>query len=89
MKYLSSTDWRNYVLGYSTLGVDAAKTNSVIRGWIEEYVKEAKVTMGLLDDLLKRKRRAREERDEARIETLMVRWEGIKALCGTVIEGLN
>lgn len=89
MQYLSLTDWRNYILGYSTLGVDARKTDAVICGWIETYIREAEVTMVLLGDLLKSKQRTEEERNKARIEKLMLRWKGIKALCEVVIKRLT
>ena len=48
---MTRRDWRNYVLGHSTKGEDAKKSESIIREWIEAYAKEANATIAALETM--------------------------------------
>jgi hypothetical protein len=81
--------WRDYILGYSTRGMDSRKTASVIRGWIEMYLKESNVTIEILENMLAKRvstpqrasKAASDEWDKERITMLLGRWNQIKQLC--------
>ncbi|KAL2866034.1 uncharacterized protein BJX67DRAFT_152820 [Aspergillus lucknowensis] len=78
MRYMSLEDWRNYALGYSTRGVDAQKSQNVIRGWINTYVEEANATI----DELKRLEPGKVGREaDGRVQMLLKRWRQVKDLC--------
>jgi hypothetical protein len=51
LKYMTRRDWRNFVLGLSTRGINTAKQNTIIRGWIGAYLKEAETTIAILSDV--------------------------------------
>ncbi|PWY82250.1 ribosomal N-lysine methyltransferase [Aspergillus heteromorphus CBS 117.55] len=74
--YMPLKDWQNYVLGYSTRGVDERKSEAVIRGWIDAYIKESDRTITLLEQ---RSREADKHPDKVRM--LLRRWAQIKRLC--------
>jgi hypothetical protein len=69
---MTRKDWRNFVTGVSTRGVDAAKTSAVVRGWIEAYLREAEETIALLLS----------PEQETKLNTLLARWNQIQRLCG-------
>jgi hypothetical protein len=81
--------WRDYILGHSTRGMDSRKTASVIRGWIEMYLKESNVTIEILENMLvnrastpqRASKDASDEWDKERITVLLGRWNQIKQLC--------
>lgn len=80
MKYMTRRDWRNYVLGHSTKGVNAAKTEKAIQEWIQIYAKEADATIAAL--------RSSSEHQiyTHKTEVLLKRWNQIKCLCGQALE---
>lgn len=80
MKYMTRKDWRDYVLGHSTNGVDAAMTEKVIREWIHIYTEEADITIATL------KASSGHQIYTEKIEVLLKRWSQIKCLCGQALE---
>ncbi|KAL2816897.1 hypothetical protein BJX63DRAFT_419774 [Aspergillus granulosus] len=81
--YMSLKDWQNYVLGYSTRGVDAEKSAKVIRKWIGTYVEEANAN---IDELKNRGFGNLDPEDEGRSRMLFKRWTQIKDLCLKALE---
>ncbi|KAL5337573.1 hypothetical protein BJX70DRAFT_389202 [Aspergillus crustosus] len=86
IKYLKLEDWRNYVLGYSTIEVDATKSEAVIRGWISTYLKEAGVALIDLKNL-ESSTSSREHR--GKVQLLLKRWKQIEQLCGIATEAVT
>ncbi|OJJ43428.1 hypothetical protein ASPZODRAFT_944827 [Penicilliopsis zonata CBS 506.65] len=86
IKYMTRRNWRNYVLGHSTKGVDARKTESVIRGWVKTYSNEAKTTITALEAL-----RSNEENVpfSSNIDMLLKRWKQIEWLCNNTAEAIS
>lgn len=80
MKYMTRRDWRDYVLGHSTNGVDAAMTEKVIREWIQVYTKEADTTIATL------KASSGDPICTQKTEVLLKRWSQIRRLCGQALE---
>ncbi|THC98029.1 hypothetical protein EYZ11_002455 [Aspergillus tanneri] len=78
IKYMALGDWRSYVLGYSTKGVDADKTNEIIQGWIKTYSNEANTTITSLEKIRSSKV---ERKDQEKIDSLLKRWSQIEELC--------
>jgi hypothetical protein len=77
-------DWQNYALGYSTRGVDAAKSAKVIRKWISTYVEEANAN---IDELLEKRGSGNMDRgDDERLRLLIKRWGQVKDLCLRALE---
>jgi ribosomal lysine N-methyltransferase 2 len=101
MKYMTPTDWQNYILGISTRGIDAMRTNAIIRGWVTTYLQEANEMIALLE----KTRTDREENthvdmelvgnederitDNIRLEMLLVRWYQIRKLCEDAVQALG
>jgi hypothetical protein len=88
MKYMTRKDWRSYVLGHSTRGVDAKKTANIIRGWIGSYLKETQMTIGILEEMLTKNSPAaadvawkEAQGEKEKIAILLGRWKQIKRLC--------
>lgn len=79
-------DWRNYVLGHSVKGVDSAKSEAIIQGWIREYIKEADMTIAGLEDL---GARPEENEDAGKIDMLLKRWRQIRGLCEQALEAMS
>jgi hypothetical protein len=102
IKYMTRTDWQNHILGISTRGVDAMRTNVIIRGWVATYLQEADGMIALLEKM----RTARERNthmdgklvgnenggitDNGRLlEILLIRWYQIRKLCEDVVQALG
>lgn len=95
MKYMTRKDWRSYVLGRSTRGVDATKTEDIIRGWIRTYLAETDVSIGLLEAELRTQSggsavatgEQKEEKDK--IALLLGRWKQIQQLCKDALASME
>ena len=94
IKYMTRTDWQNHILGISTRGVDAMRTNAIIRGWIATYLQEADEMIAMLEKM----RTARKENtqnknegitDNGRLEILLARWYQIRKLCEDAVQALG
>ncbi|KAL4906894.1 hypothetical protein BDW74DRAFT_176495 [Aspergillus multicolor] len=85
ISYMRPEDWQNYVLGSSTRGVDAKKSEDVIRGWIHAYMDEADQAI----DGLKDSRFSVEEEDQGRHQMLLKRWMQIRDLCRIALETVS
>jgi hypothetical protein len=88
MKYMTRWDWRNFVLGLSSRGVDSQKTAKVIRRWIEVYVDESKTTLNILENMLTEVTTPRgaakpglKESEKDKVAILLNRWKQIQWLC--------
>ncbi|KAL4783013.1 hypothetical protein BJX76DRAFT_270176 [Aspergillus varians] len=86
IRYMSLEDWQNYVLGYSTRGVDAKKSEDIIRGWIRTYIEEADLTLDELGNL-ESSRIGQEQ--QGKVQMLLKRWRQIKDLCGEAFEAVS
>ncbi|KAL3483646.1 hypothetical protein BJX62DRAFT_75533 [Aspergillus germanicus] len=85
--YMPLQDWQNYALGYSTRGVDAAKSAKVIRKWIGTYVEEANAN---IDELLEKCGSGNMDRgDGERLRLLIKRWSQVKDLCLRALEEIE
>lgn len=80
--YMRPEDWQNYVLGYSTRGVDAKKSEDVIKGWIRAYMEEADLTIRELENI----RSSMEQRHQEKAQMLLKRWRQIKELCSIALK---
>ncbi|PWY90273.1 ribosomal N-lysine methyltransferase [Aspergillus sclerotioniger CBS 115572] len=103
LKYLSRRDWRNYISGRSSHGVDEKKLAGIIRGWVEKYLSECVVTIGIIEGMLDRKDHLDGDGDgdgigekigsraweREKLRMLLERWGQIRRLCEGVIEGLK
>ncbi|KKK14337.1 hypothetical protein P175DRAFT_0545552 [Aspergillus ochraceoroseus IBT 24754] len=78
MKYMRPEDWQNYVLGYSTRGFDAKKSEAVIQEWITAYEMEAEAAITELERLWSGEI-ARQHGEKVRM--LLKRWRQIQNLC--------
>lgn len=87
MKYMTRKDWRNYVLGISTKGVNAAKSLSIIQGWIRAYMKEADKTLAALN--LKQESSQGSDEDRGKLEMLLRRWRQIRVLCDEAFKAVS
>ncbi|BCR91601.1 uncharacterized protein ACHE_70444S [Aspergillus chevalieri] len=83
IKYMTPKEWQNYVLGYSTKGVDDKKTETIIREWIKAYGEEANTTIAKLGDI-----RSSSETD-GKVEMLLKRWKQIYDLCQQAVEAVS
>lgn len=94
MKYMTRDDWRNYVFGHSTRGMDPKETANVITNWIEIYLKECKATIEILENrltILVPKGVAEAVPDEweaNKVTMLLGRWNQIKRMCEDALETL-
>ncbi|KAL4973759.1 hypothetical protein BDW66DRAFT_99119 [Aspergillus desertorum] len=75
--YMRPEDWQNYVLGYSNRGVDAKKSEDVIRGWIRAYMEEADLTIHELREF----HSSLEKGQQGKAQQLLKRWRQIRDLC--------
>ncbi|KAL4740216.1 hypothetical protein BDV11DRAFT_103888 [Aspergillus similis] len=75
--YMRPEDWQNYVLGYSTRGVDAKISEDIIKGWIRAYMEEADLNIHELENF----RSSMEQRHQGKAQMLLKRWRQIKELC--------
>ncbi|PYH65303.1 uncharacterized protein BO88DRAFT_407932 [Aspergillus vadensis CBS 113365] len=76
LTYMPLRLWQDYVLGYSTDGVDEKMSAAVIRGWIGVYIKEADEAVARLEDLY-----IAQTEDQGVVRMLLKRWRQIKTLC--------
>lgn len=81
IKYMTPKNWQNYVLGYSTKGVDDKKTETIIRKWIKAYAGEASTTIAKVGDMT--------SQTDGRIEMLLRRWKQIYDLCQQAVEAVS
>ncbi|KAB8236807.1 uncharacterized protein BDW43DRAFT_225415 [Aspergillus alliaceus] len=86
MKYMPLEDWRNYVLGYSTKGVDEKKSEGIIQQWIRAYLGEVDKTFTALE---KTGSGQAELKDQQKIKMLMKRWTQIRDLCAKASEAVS
>ncbi|KAL4885030.1 hypothetical protein BJY04DRAFT_205616 [Aspergillus karnatakaensis] len=86
IKYMPLEDWRNYALGYSTRGADAAKSEDVIRGWIRTYLKEAGLALIELRNTSS-STIAREYQEK--VQLLLRRWMQVEHLCRSALEAVS
>lgn len=84
---MTRRDWRNYVLGYSSKGVDARKTEDIIREWIKGYAKEASTAIDTLEGM-----KGSSEVEGGlggKIDMLLKRWRQIDGLCRQALETVS
>lgn len=82
---MSLEDWQNYVLGYSTRGVDEKKSEDIIREWIRTYIKEADFAIGELGNLGSSKIG---QEHQGEVQMLLKRWKQIKGLCNKALQAV-
>lgn len=87
MTYMTRRDWRNYVLGRSTRGVKAAKSEAVIRNWIDCYIAESVMVIACLDRRISSK--SLNDADRAKLVLLSKRWGQIRELCQKALESVS
>ncbi|PYH98747.1 ribosomal N-lysine methyltransferase [Aspergillus ellipticus CBS 707.79] len=85
LTYMPLKDWQNYVLGYSTKGVNEQKSETVIRGWIDAYIRESDKTIALLDKRLQDGAGNHQEM----VKMLLRRWAQIKDLCNRAMDAVS
>ncbi|KAL4799389.1 hypothetical protein BDV19DRAFT_258128 [Aspergillus venezuelensis] len=86
MKYMPLQDWQKYVLGYSTRGVDANKSEDVIRGWIRRYIEETDLT---IEELMNLGSSEVDQENKDKVQMLLRRWRQIKDLCSIALENVS
>ncbi|KAL4939048.1 hypothetical protein BDV06DRAFT_42441 [Aspergillus oleicola] len=86
MKYMPFQDWQNYVLGYSTRGVDEKRSENVIRGWIRKYIQEADLT---IEDLVNLESSEIGRGHKGKVQMLLRRWKQVKGLCTIALENVS
>ncbi|OOF98585.1 hypothetical protein ASPCADRAFT_394010 [Aspergillus carbonarius ITEM 5010] len=84
LTYMRLQEWQDYVLGYSTQGVDKKKSEAVIRRWIHTYLKEADATIDRLEDLNPDK-----PEHQGMVRMLLKRWWQIRILCDTAMQAVS
>ena len=82
---MARSDWLNYVLGYSTKGVDARKSESIIRKWIKVYAKEASTTIAALETMESNP----DLTHGGKVGMLLKRWKQISGLCERAAEAVS
>ncbi|KAL4949197.1 hypothetical protein BDW69DRAFT_198297 [Aspergillus filifer] len=78
IKYMTREQWRDYVNDVSEEGFDGEKTAGVIRGWIEEYLRECDEALNALEGLSKGTVAGS---DKEKLELVLARWRQIQQLC--------
>ncbi|CRG82956.1 SET domain-containing protein 4 [Talaromyces islandicus] len=86
MKCMSRRAWQNYIQGRGNAAPNSVKVNSIIRGWIEVYLKEASVTIENLEAMLKAET---VDSTISKIKVLIDRWNQIKHLCDETVSKLD
>ncbi|RAH53412.1 ribosomal N-lysine methyltransferase [Aspergillus piperis CBS 112811] len=98
LKYMNLREWRAYVNGRSERGVDAQKTASVIRGWVEVYLKECIGTMEVIANMLgdlgeeiadNNKEIGSKAWEREKLQMLLDRWGQIRRICEGVLGELE
>ncbi|GLA33708.1 hypothetical protein AnigIFM63309_000542 [Aspergillus niger] len=84
LTYMPLRLWQDYVLGYSTEGVDEKMSAAVIRGWIGVYIKEADVAIARLEDLY-----IAQTEDQGVVRMLLKRWRQIRGLCEEAVDRVS
>ncbi|KAJ5772152.1 hypothetical protein N7520_002681 [Penicillium odoratum] len=79
LMYMKEEDWRGYVLEGSTEGVNARKSETIIKGWLHTYAREADETISAIRVALESNAVVQKHHQKA--ETLLRRWEQIKTIC--------
>lgn len=82
--YMKVEDWRNHVLEGSTDGVDEKRSEAIIKGWLFDYIAEAKVALESIRIGLQSNPNFMANREK--IITLQRRWEQIRAICEGAVE---
>ncbi|OJJ50617.1 hypothetical protein ASPZODRAFT_11482 [Penicilliopsis zonata CBS 506.65] len=86
IKYMKQKEWREYVLGSNEEGGhDPDRSATIIRGWVEVYLKECNTTIGIIEEMLAKEKsppstESNEDQHE-RMATVLRRWVQIKSLC--------
>lgn len=83
MKYMDHEKWLSYILGESDEGVDQQKTVEIICGWIALYLKECKIAVENIDNILAKG--PVEPGHSEKISTVRKRWVQIERLCQDAI----
>lgn len=83
---MTRRDWRNYVLGHSTKGEDAKKSEFIIREWIKTYAKEANATIAALETM---ESNPTDQTHSGKVEMLLKRWKQISDLCEQAVEAVS
>lgn len=84
---MTLSDWQNYVLGYSTKGVDEKKSEAIIREWIGIYAKEASAAIATLKDM--EPSDGADQTHGEKLGTLLKRWRQIEGLCQQALEAVS
>ncbi|PYI07124.1 SET domain-containing protein [Aspergillus sclerotiicarbonarius CBS 121057] len=84
LTYMRPREWQDYVLGYSTQGVDKKKSEAIIKRWIGVYLKEADTTIDRLETLNPDK-----PEHQGMVRMLLKRWWQIRILCDTAMEAVS
>ncbi|KAL4931982.1 uncharacterized protein BDV17DRAFT_301531 [Aspergillus undulatus] len=86
IKYMSRQNWRDYLGGDAEEGFDEEKSASVIRDWIEEYLRECSVTF---DALTKASKNTNDDSEKEKLGLMLARWKQIQQLCESAIENIT
>ncbi|KAL4922197.1 hypothetical protein BDW62DRAFT_78942 [Aspergillus aurantiobrunneus] len=86
IRYMLLEDWQNYLLGYSTKGADAKKSEDVIQGWIRTYMEEADLYINELGNLGSSEIG---QKHQEKVQTLLKRWKQIKDLCTVALKTVS
>ena len=87
MTYMTRRDWRNYLLGRSTKGVKAAKSEAVIQQWIRSYIDEAETVIAALDRRISALTLV--DGDRGKWDMLSKRWQQIRVLCEEALASIS
>ncbi|KAL4994321.1 hypothetical protein BDV10DRAFT_197609 [Aspergillus recurvatus] len=83
IKYMSRQRWQDYVAGVSETGFDASKTGSVIRGWIEVYLRECTAAIASLVEVSKF------VKEKDKVDLILARWKQIHRLCERALRSMT
>lgn len=95
---MNTRDWRAYVCGRSERGVDEQKTATVIRGWVEVYLKECIGTIEIIENMIQdlgeeigdsEKKIGSKAWEREKLQMLLDRWGQIRRLCEGVLGDLE
>ena len=80
LTYMTLNQWRDYVSGCDEV-IDPEKTTSVLRRWIDTYLKECAMKIKILEKMQREQESSSQDEEMGKVGILMKRWNQIKDLC--------
>ncbi|RAO72652.1 uncharacterized protein BHQ10_008664 [Talaromyces amestolkiae] len=87
IKYMTSRQWRNYVLG--RIQDEENKTTSILHDWVGTYIKESTVKIQSLKDIQMEQQLGARDGKNDKIDLLLNRWVRIKTLCEDALRAIS